>query len=285
MLHVSNNPILRIVLAGFLSLLLQCAFSQVPLDYRHVEVAFNKTSSIIFPAVITSVDRGSRDVLAQKAKGVDNILQLKAGRTNFKETNLTVITADGQLHHFLVKYSDHPSALTIRLAEPDVSEFKSRTSPLLFQAEMTPTELESMSELILENHDGFRLGRTGNSDMKLELQGIYIQNNVMFYHLKIANKSNIPFHTEMLRFYIKDRQKVKRTATQEAVELPLYLFGNTDQVNGNATQDVIIALQKFTIPDAKILVIEWMENRGGRHLHLGIKNRKIVHAKRVIPEQ
>lgn len=46
---------------------------------------------------LKSVDRGSKDVLAQKAKGVESILQVKAAKTNFDETNLTVINADGKL--------------------------------------------------------------------------------------------------------------------------------------------------------------------------------------------
>src|SRR5215831_5285222 len=80
-----------------------------------LEITFNKTSSVVFPTVIKSVDRGSRDVLAQKAKGVGNVLQLKAARENFPETNITVITGDGVLHHFTVSYSDQPKTLTTEM--------------------------------------------------------------------------------------------------------------------------------------------------------------------------
>src|SRR6478609_7705688 len=81
-----------------------------------LEITFNKTSSIIFPAVIKSVDRGSRDILAQKAKGVGNVLQLKAGKENFSETNLTVITGDGVLHQFTINYSGQPISLTFNIS-------------------------------------------------------------------------------------------------------------------------------------------------------------------------
>jgi hypothetical protein len=46
-------------------------------------VTLNKTTNLIFPYAIKSVDRGSRDVLAQKAKGVENILLVKANCTLF----------------------------------------------------------------------------------------------------------------------------------------------------------------------------------------------------------
>src|SRR4051812_37752723 len=62
-----------------------------------LNITLNKTTNLIFPYAIKSVDRGSADVLAQKAKGVENILLVKAGKENFSETNLSVITADGKL--------------------------------------------------------------------------------------------------------------------------------------------------------------------------------------------
>jgi len=61
----------------------------------HLDITFLKTTHLIFPYAIKSVDRGSPDILAQKAKGVENVLLVKAGRENFKESNLSVITADG----------------------------------------------------------------------------------------------------------------------------------------------------------------------------------------------
>jgi len=285
MLILLNYRYRRIMLGLSLILFAFTVNSQPLIESQNVEVTFNKTSSIVFPAMITSVDRGSRDVLAQKAKGVQNVLQLKAGRLNFKDTNLTVITADGKLHHFLVRYADHPSSFTIQIRETIVPGTNEGLSPLLFQTEMTSSEMETAAELVLDKPAQFRLCSTSQYDMKLSLQGIYIQDNIMFYHLRITNKSNIPFDTEMLRFYIKDRQKVKRTASQEVAEVPLYQHGNMAEVDGGVAEDVVVALRKFTIPDAKVLVIEWMERNGGRHLQLAVKNKKIINARTILTEK
>lgn len=279
MLHILNNLYIRIIMGGFIALYAVKANSQPVTETPNIEVTFNKTSSIVFPAVITSVDRGSRDVLAQKAKGVNNVLQLKAGRTNFKETNLTVITADGKLHHFFVRYADEPSTFTIQAVEN--AEDDQKTIPLLFQTEMTEADMENYSRSILSSQKKIRLKSTGKYDMRLSLQGIYIQDNIMFYHLKVINKSNIPFHTDMLRFFVKDKQKAKRTASQEVIEAPICHYGNAEMIKGKSSQDLIYALPKFTIPDAKVLTIELMEKKGGRHLQLRIKNKTIVKAKPV----
>lgn len=248
------------------------ATAQVPL-----ELTFNKTSSIIFPTAISAVDRGSRDILAQKVKGVDNVLQLKAGRANFKETNLTVITLDGELHQFVVRYADAPRTFTIHVAGDH-----GPSSPVLFKQETTSAELEETADLILNNLDSHTIKTTSGNQMRLALQGIYIQDNTLHYHLKITNNSNIPFHTDMLRFYVRDRQKVKRTASQEVAQIPVYHKGNTAVFNGKSTEEVVFAIPKFTIPDAKVLVIELMEKNGGRHLRLPIRNKSIIKA-RLVP--
>jgi conjugative transposon TraN protein len=281
MLQILSSLHLRIILIGIISLILGDLYGQGTNESLSVDVTFNKTSSIVFPTSITSVDRGSRDVLTQKAKGVNNVLQLKAGRINFKETNLTVITSDGKLHHFFIRYSEHPASLIIQAKELLKAENKVESFPILFQREMTSDQLESASGSIVDANQKFSLKSVSHNNMKISLQGIYIQDNIMFYHLRITNKSNIPFHTEMLRFYVKDKQKAKRTASQEVTEQPLFQLGNSAVIPGNVTQDMVFALSKFTIPDAKVLTIEVMEKRGGRHLQLPVKNRMIVKAQPV----
>src|SRR4051812_44613081 len=76
-----------------------------------LQITYNKTTNLVFPYSIRSVDRGSSDLLVQRAKYADTILQLKAGRDGFKETNLSVVTSDGKLYSFLVQYAPSPATL------------------------------------------------------------------------------------------------------------------------------------------------------------------------------
>jgi hypothetical protein len=103
-----------IIATGILTGLLQVeAYSQQSITPYRVAISYNKTSNIIFPYAIKSVDRGNPAVLVQKARGVDNILQVKAGREGFAQTNLTVITTDGQFYSFVVDYAAEPSVLNL----------------------------------------------------------------------------------------------------------------------------------------------------------------------------
>lgn len=272
----------RTILWGLLLLTLETAEAQsrnnLLNDSKEVDVTFNKTSSIIFHAVIKSVDRGSRDVLVQKAKGVDNILQLKAARTNFPETNITVITADGMIHQFTVHYARQPDQLVVMLNDYQNNEL-SEASRLIFETKMTELDMETYADQVSKNKSRIRFVHEGKYKINLALHGIYIRDNIFFYQFEISNRSNINYDVDFLRFYIQDKEKVKRTASQEVSVKPIYVFGNDKVVKGKSTEVVVYALDKFTIPDAKRLVIEMFEKNGGRNLNLAIKNKTIVNAR------
>lgn len=245
-----------------------------------LEITFFKTTSIIFPAAIKNVDRGSRDILAQKAKGVENILQLKAGRKDFPETNLTVITADGQLHHFIVNYAPEPNRLIIDINKSDPSVLES--SSAVFTSSTNKETLAEYADNILSAKRTVRFVSKRDNKINLSLQGIYIHDNTIFYHLKVRNRSNIDYDIDFLRFYISDKKQVKRTASQEVEVKPVYVYGGTENpVKGQSETDLVYVLEKFTIPDAKHLAIELFEQNGGRNLELLVKNRMIVNAKPV----
>jgi conjugative transposon TraN protein len=276
MTYILRPALYRYITAAIFVLRVYATFGQHAGQTPYIELAFNKTSSIVFASPITAVDRGSRDVLAQKAKGVSNVLQLKAARTNFKETNLTVITADGMLHHFFVRYTETPAMMTLdrRAAAPENSD----PASLIFEGDVNETSLQRDAEYILTHPPRSSLRASARNKMKLSLERIYIHDNVMYYHVRISNASHIPFHTDMLRFFIRDRQQIKRTASQEVGEAPLYIAGSSDVVGAHQAIDVVYALPKFTIPDAKRLVIELLERKGGRHLRLQIHNKTIMKA-------
>lgn len=238
-----------------------------------LEITFNKTSSLVFQSMIASVDLGSRDILAQKAKGVENVLQLKAARQNFPETNLTVITADGTLHLFTVNYSPNPAALSFTVREGD-----EKKSGLIFDTAMTESALEHYCTQIIDQKHFRVVKRESKYKMTLTLNGVYVVNDIIFYHFTIKNKSNLNYDVDFLRLFIEDKARIKRTASQAVDVKPLCLFGNAKRINANSTNNLVIALDKFTIPNARQLMIELYEQNGGRNLNLAIGSRIITNA-------
>src|SRR5690606_13442024 len=239
----------------------------------HMAIAYSKTTNIIFPHAIVSVDRGSRDVLVQKAKGVENILQVKAATEGFGQTNLTIITADGRLTSFLVDYAEQPSVLNLSLVPEDKRHVVAVPS-----AGINRQEIEERAGAVLAS--GERNVRISDKafGVHLKLDGLFIREDVIYLRFHIRNRTNIPYDIDQLRFYIRDRKKARRTATQELEISPLLVRNGTEKVGGNAEHSIVLAVPKFTIPDKKYLAIQLMEKNGGRHLELHVKNRAVVKA-------
>ncbi len=225
-----------------------------------LSITTDKTTSLIFPFPIIHVDRGTKDVLVEQVKEAGNILLVKAAFANFSETNLSVITSDGSVYSFPVGYEKNP--LTWVYALPP-------------QNSVTP---ERYADGILDNPQTMHGIRYRKWDMLAKVSGIYIHENTIYYQLQLINQSAIDYDIDLLRFYIRDKRKAKRTAIQENEMKPLYIAGNTKLVKANTTSTLVVALEKFTIPDAKFLSIEVMEKNGGRHLLLKIHNNKIIRA-------
>ena len=55
-------------------------YSFIPSE--HLAITYNKTTNLIFPYSVQSIDRGSKDILVQQPKGTENIVQLKADKPN-----------------------------------------------------------------------------------------------------------------------------------------------------------------------------------------------------------
>ena len=218
-----------------------------------------KTTSLIFPYPIRHVDRGTKDVLVQSVKEADNILLVKAASQNFPKTNLSVVTEDGSVYALAVAYGE--SSSSVYYFPP--------------QAKM-PVSVYANS--ILDNPKTVIGVRDASWDMIARVIGIYIKDDVIFYQLQFINQSSIDYDINFLRFYIRDKRRAKRTALQEAELKLLYTAGNLKEVKANSQNTVVVALDKFTIPDAKYLAIEIGERNGGRNLLLKVNNRRIVKA-------
>ena len=66
-----------------------------------LDVTFDKTVHLIFPAPIRYVDLGSNNLIAGKAEDAENVLRVKAAVKDFEtETNMSVICEDGSFYAF-----------------------------------------------------------------------------------------------------------------------------------------------------------------------------------------
>ncbi len=274
-LMITGILLLYINVAAFAQTKSQSVKASIIEPYK-LTITHTKTTNLIFAYPIKSVDKGSRDILVQKASGIENILQVKAALENFPETNLTVVTSDGKLYSFIVNYAKTPASLNFQFANQiDKSQ---PTAAAFTQENNNEAILQNTAKWIAKKGKVINGSKDKNYGMRLQLQGIYIKDDVIFCRLGLKNRSNINYHIDQLRFFIRDQKKSKRTAIQEIEINPLLVNTDTSVIDGRSKHVLVFALPKFTIPDKKYLAIQMMEKSGGRHLELKVRNRTIVNA-------
>lgn len=239
---------------------------------NNVQLSYAKTTSIVFPYAVKSVDRGSQDILVQKAKGVENILLLKAGRQNFTQTNLTVVTADGKLYSFILNFDD--LCPTLNLTAGSGSNFDKDV--LFSQENENQREIELYSQLALSKNNKLYGINTSRFSLQLKVNGIFIHKDIMYFRVLLGNNSRINYEVDQLRFFIRDQKKSKRTASQELEIQPLFATSNFSKISDHSQLTLVFAISKFTIPEKKHFTLQLIEKNGGRHLELNIKNSDLI---------
>lgn len=269
----------------------QAQIPQSEITPRQVEVSFNKTTHLIFPAPVQYVDLGSTDIIADKAAGAANVVRLKAAVRDFQaETNLTVITADGCFYAFDVRYADDPGQLSIRIMndlQAQIPEGKAPTVPVRLDAldGDDAARIDSAMEQIY-NNDKPQIKHIGYKRYGLQtlLTGIYIDSEGwLYFGIEMRNDSRIPFDIDHIRMYVRDKRLPRRTAVQDIEIVPVRRLHPLSEIDTGKTGRTVWAIPKMTIPDGKALHIDIYERGGGRHQSLRVENRDILAAK-PIPE-
>lgn len=254
-----------------------------------LEVTFEKTVHIIFPAPIRYVDLGSNNIIAGKAGSSENILRVKAAVRLFEsETNMAVITEEGSYYTFNIKYADEPEKLNIEMKDfmhDGIATNRPNNSMEIYLKELgsESPRLVYLINRAIYNSDKRLVKHIGSKRFGIQylLKGIYSHNNQLYLHTSIKNSSNVAFDIDFVRMKIVDRKVAKQTAIQETVIYPLRAYNFISSVGGNSTERTVFTIDKVTIPNDKQLVIELFEKNGGRNQSFIIENEDLLRAEEI----
>lgn len=247
-----------------------------------IGVSDHKTTHIIFPAKIRDIDAGSSDIIALIPESVNNILRVKASAPRpFGETNITVLTDDGGFYSFLIRYEPEPSVLNINIANNTRSDnavssalgINKATAMSLVGpvADVNKTELLHAAAKVFDHKPFARNVGVTKQRMSLLLAGLYVQGATLYVQCNINNDSEIDYGLDFAKFYIRDKDVLKRMASQE-MELPvLASYPETlTKFRGRTSYTMVYAIPLKTFTEDKVIEMELYEKEGGRHLRFQI---------------
>jgi conjugative transposon TraN protein len=228
-----------------------------------LQVAQNKTTNLIFPAAIQSVDRGNEKIIVQKAN--NNVLRLKADTLFTDTTNLTIITSDGKLYSFLVSYHASPVQLTFDFGSGERVD----RDTALTNASRSVVKIKNYLHGI-----GFVSGK-----VRLGLGGIFTDGSMLFCKLRVANESSISFEAGRVRVFTTGMQKTKRRPVQDRETEILLVHEECPVIKNKQTCVLVVVTSKTALAQGQALRIELQEKGGDRHLAITIPNKFIINAK------
>lgn len=253
-----------------------------------LEVTFEKTVHLIFPAPVRYVDLGSQNIIAGKAEDAENVLRVKAAVKDFEtETNMSVICEDGSFYAFNVKYADEPEQLSIEMKDflsPIEGRLPSNRADIYFKelGNESPVLVKLMMKTIYQNdkrvfkHIGAQM-----FGMKFLLRGLYAHNGLLYFHTRIDNMTNMPYSVDFITFKVVDKKVAKRTAIQERVLQPLRAYHQAMYVKGKHTECSVFALEQFSLSEDKQLEVTLYERNGGRTLSFYIEPQDLLLAQKI----
>jgi conjugative transposon TraN protein len=237
-------------------------------------ISDQKTTHLVFPFPVTYVDLGSAGLLAAKATGAENIVRVKAASAGFPESNMTVLTSDGKLYSFVVNYQHDPKVLSL-----DLGAASSTSGQAILSSSPIPQgNLEAYSRQALAA--GGSVASESANQLSVRAGSVAYQQETLFFPLHIANRSNVTYDVDFVKFYVQDKQVARRTAEQALEISPIYVYhGGLKKIEAKGQLEQVYIFKKFTIPEQKQLIIEVYEKGGGRNLKLKLSNGDLLKAR------
>ena len=254
-----------------------------------LEITFNKSVHIIFPAPVKYVDLGDENILAGIAGDASNVLRVKAAIEFWDgETNMSVITENGSFYSFNVKYAIEPEILNIEMQDfvHDGSAVNRPNNSMdIYLNELnneSPTMVRMIMKAIYDNNKRL-IKHIGSKSfgMQFTLKGIYSYNGLLYLHLETKNSTNVSFVMDYLSFNIIDKKLVRRVTMQETSVKPVRSYNFVQQIKDKTTEHSVFVFPLFTIPGEKKMKVVLHEKNGGRHQTFDIINEDLQRAKMI----
>lgn len=253
-----------------------------------LEVAYDKTTHLIFPSPITYVDLGSEHIIADKAQNSENVLRVKATAPDFHPaTNLSVITQDGRFYHFDIFYNTTPETTTMDfkriMNEYNTEDFSAKTDILFTDiGNQSPAVAQLIMESIYQQKRNFikHIG-SKNAGIQFLLRGIYVYQGKLYFDMRMKNQSSLPYQVDFITFKIVDKSTGKKEVAQEIPIQPLRTYQELQRVEARSKANAVYMLEQLTLDDDKLLKVEIFEKNGSRYQSFTIGNEDLIYAREI----
>lgn len=268
--------------------------------------ASNKNTTLFFSNPIKSGIVGSSNFTFGFSKDKhSNIGILKA--TPGEESNLLVITDNGNIFSFTIKYkkdiqklnyfindsiaigneegeriieNNHPSG-TGKINKGEIKETKVETNVVEaitvnnFEKDVVKDTVDvykSLCQKEISNPIFYNRIYGTKDKVFVKLKNIVYKENDIYFTIILKNDSTLDYDINYLNFYITSRNKKRNTVTQTIPYKYKYIYNLPTRIGSFQTIEVVYVYEKFSLNENKIVLVEMTEDNGERNIKLEIPN-------------
>lgn len=270
----------------------------------------SKNTNLFFSSAIKSgIVGNSNFTFGYSSSGNSKIGILKA--TPGAESNLLVITENGNIYSFIVRYKAEITMLNYfvkdnmaignesgavifndgtgeNLREEKVAstknlpEVNSKTVDAIkvnnyetSSEESSPKDTNSFqanANKEIEKHIFYNRIYGSKDKITIKLKNICYIENELYFSLILKNDSTLDYDINYLNFYVISRNKNRNTVAQTIPYEAMYIHNNPTRISAKNETEVVFVYKKFTINENKLLLVELTEDNGERTIKLEIPN-------------
>ncbi|PNW27317.1 DUF4138 domain-containing protein [Formosa algae] len=258
---------------GCCALLSVLATAQQPKVLDTIQANEKMNVSLFFPEAIRQGITGSEHVVFtynREKKQYFGLLQARPG----SDSNLLVITDDGQVYSYVIQYKDSISKLNYFVSNSESIGNEVPNLPIINNVSMDDT-LNNKQFGGYEKFSRHLLGITFKSQKAKRKKGIVFKlkqirhyKDAIYVVLELKNKSDIDFELDYLNIYKVSTNK-KRKASYQKIQLDVVnKYDYPKKVSKNELKRFVYVLPKFSLGDYEKLQLELMELNGSRRIVL-----------------
>ncbi|MCM5663628.1 DUF4138 domain-containing protein [Galbibacter mesophilus] len=232
-----------------------------------------KNVALFFPSAIRQGITGATHFVFTyngEKKQHFGLLQAQDG----EESNLLVVTDDGQVYSYIIRYSEKLSKLNyfIPKTESIGTEIPFSDMPELGQKKLDNIDrsfeyVKSFSKYLLTIKPK-RLAVKQKKGIKVQLQKLVYHRSETYLVMKVSNTSGIALDVDFLKIY-KVSGNPKRKASHQRLEMePIYIYKPLSNIRNGQSLRFVYALPKYVLGDRERLEVELQELNGGRKVVL-----------------
>lgn len=249
-------------------------YAQQALDTLYANDAMNV--ALFFPSPIKQAITGSDNFVFTYNREEPTHLGLLQAVPSI-ESNLLVITLDGHVYGYILKYTEELTQLnyfiqaekSIGTEHPTEKTFEREDIPKGGTVNYNESYQKICDSLVKTKHPTLVTKR--KKGIRLRLENRVYQGQEVYLVLEIQNRSTIDLEMDYLDIAMVNGNHQRKASYQELPLKPTYTYQKPKIIQIGQTKRMVYVLPKFVLGDSEKLMLELIEMNGNRKVFLKTK--------------